>query len=118
MAFDVVVAKTKEHPPKGDPSAAYRDIYDTLVTRHGFASKPGSVHPLPDENMARLFAAIMDLKALPWLPAGVRDIRAFRVEQGSDFTPLVKDPERRPGTPVGRSRAARRWLGCAVGQPT
>jgi hypothetical protein len=30
------------------------------------------------------------LKALPWLPASVRDTRAFRVEQWSDFTTLVK----------------------------
>lgn len=91
VAFDLVVAKTKEHHPKGDPSAAYRDIYETLVTRHGFEWKQGSVYLLPDENMARLFAAIMDLKALPWFPASVRDIRAFRVEQWSDFTALVKD---------------------------
>jgi len=40
--------------------------------------------------MANLFAAISSLKALPWLPASVRDIRAFRVEQWSDFTKLVK----------------------------
>ncbi|HXT78679.1 MAG TPA: hypothetical protein VN702_03875 [Acetobacteraceae bacterium] len=40
--------------------------------------------------MANLFAAIMALKALPWLPASVRNIRAFRVEQWSDFTKLVK----------------------------
>jgi virulence-associated protein VapD len=40
--------------------------------------------------LAKLFAAITALKALPWLPASVRDIRAFRVEQWSDFTRLVK----------------------------
>ena len=42
--------------------------------------------------MAKLFAAVMDLKALPWFPDSVRDIRAFRVEQWSDFTPIVKGP--------------------------
>ena len=31
------------------------------------------------------------LKALPWFPASVRDIRAFRVEQWSDFTSLIKE---------------------------
>jgi virulence-associated protein VapD len=30
------------------------------------------------------------LKSLPWLPASVRDIRAFRVEQWSDFTAIMK----------------------------
>ena len=34
------------------------------------------------------------LKALPWFPACVRDIRAFRVEQWSDFTAFIKDPPR------------------------
>jgi virulence-associated protein VapD len=35
-------------------------------------------------------AAITALKTMPWFPGSVRDIRAFRVEQWSDFTPTVK----------------------------
>ena len=92
IAFDLVVAETKKHHPKGDPSAAYREIYETLVSKHGFEWKQGSVYILVDEDMARLFAAITDLKGLSWFPASVRDVRAFRVEQWSDFTPLVKGP--------------------------
>ena len=92
IAFDLVVAETKKHHPKGDPSAAYREIYETLVSKHGFEWKQGSVYILADDDMARLFAAIMDLKAMSWFPASVRDIRAFRVEQWSDFTPIVKGP--------------------------
>jgi virulence-associated protein VapD len=92
VAFDLVVAETRRHHPKGDPSAAYREIYETLVSRHGFEWKQGSLYVLADDDMARLFAAIMDLKALPWFPASVRDIRAFRVEQWSDFTAIVKGP--------------------------
>jgi virulence-associated protein VapD len=30
------------------------------------------------------------LKALPWFPASIRDLRAFKVEHWSDFTSLVK----------------------------
>ncbi|MEQ1566086.1 MAG: virulence factor [Myxococcota bacterium] len=90
VAFDLVVVETKKHHPKGDPSAAYREIYEVLVGRHGFEWKQGSLYTLDDEDMARLFAAIMDLRALPWFPASVRDIRAFRVEQWSDFTSIVK----------------------------
>jgi len=92
IAFDLVVAETKKHHPKGDPSAAYREIYETLVSKHGFEWKQGSVYILADDDMAKLFAAIMDLKALLWFPGSVRDIRAFRVEQWSDFTPIVKGP--------------------------
>ena len=40
--------------------------------------------------MANLFAALMALKALPWFPPSVRDIRAFKVEQWSDFTAIIK----------------------------
>jgi virulence-associated protein VapD len=42
--------------------------------------------------MAKLLAAILDLKAMSWFPSSVRDIRAFRVEQWSDFTALVRNP--------------------------
>jgi virulence-associated protein VapD len=40
--------------------------------------------------LANLFAALLALKALPWFPASVRDIRAFKIEHWSDFTALVK----------------------------
>ena len=43
-----------------------------------------------DEDMAKLFSAINDLKATTWFPACVKDIRAFRVEQWSDFTAYIK----------------------------
>jgi virulence-associated protein VapD len=35
-------------------------------------------------------SAMNALKALHWFPASVRDIRAFRVEQWSDFTGFMK----------------------------
>ena len=60
IAFDLVVAETARHHPKG-VSQAYADI-----------------------------GAITARKALPWLPDSVRDIRAFRVDQWSDFTRMVK----------------------------
>jgi virulence-associated protein VapD len=31
------------------------------------------------------------LKALPWFPSSVREIRAFRVENYSDFTDFMKN---------------------------
>jgi virulence-associated protein VapD len=34
--------------------------------------------------------AMTALKALPWFSDCVRDIRAFRVEMWSDFTPFFK----------------------------
>ncbi len=88
IAFDLVVAATAENHPKG-VSQAYADIGGTLAN-FGFNRVQGSLYTTNSEDLANLFSAIMALKALPWLPASVRDIRAFRVDQWSDFTTLVK----------------------------
>ena len=89
IAFDLVVADTAENHPKG-VSQAYTDIGNVL-DKHGFTRIQGSVYVTETEDMAKLFQAIMALKALPWFPACVRDIRAFRIEQWSDFTGVIKD---------------------------
>jgi virulence-associated protein VapD len=90
IAFDLVVADTEKNHPKG-VSQAYTDIADTLE-RFEFRRVQGSVYVTNGENLANLFQAIMALRALPWFPAWVRDIRAFRIEQWSDFTPIMKKP--------------------------
>lgn len=41
--------------------------------------------------MANLFRAIDALKRIPWFKSSVRDIRAFRVEDWSNFTDFIKD---------------------------
>jgi virulence-associated protein VapD len=74
--------------PKSVPQA-YADIGSTLAG-FGFERVQGRLYTTPSEDLANLFGAIIALKALPWFPASVRDIRAFRVEQWSDFTKLVK----------------------------
>ena len=67
---------------------AYVDIAATL-RRFGFRWIQGSVYIVEDENLANLFNAMNALKALEWLPGSVRDIGAFRVEQGSDVTASI-----------------------------
>ena len=79
IAFDLVVAETAARHPRG-VSQAYADIGATLA-EHGFTRVQGSLYITPGEDMAALFAAIMALRALPWFPGSVRDLRAFRVEQ-------------------------------------
>jgi virulence-associated protein VapD len=88
IAFDLVVTDTAQNHPKG-VSQAYADIGATLAN-FGFDRVQGSLYTTPSEDLANLFGAITALKALLWLPASARDIRAFRVEQWSDFTKLVK----------------------------
>lgn len=89
VAFDLVVAKTAEHHPRGVPQA-YTEIGSTL-SGFGFDRVQGSLYVSANEDMANLFKAITALKALEWFPQSVRDIRAFRIEQWSDFTSLIKE---------------------------
>ncbi|NYZ17922.1 virulence factor [Azospirillum sp. RWY-5-1] len=90
IAFDLVVADTANNHPKG-VSQAYADIGNTLAG-FDFTRVQGSLYVTGRDDLANLFAAIMALKALPWLPASVRDIRAFKIEHWSDFTAVVKGP--------------------------
>jgi len=94
LAFDLEVAQVVLHHPSHNPTTAYGDIRKTLTNR-GFEWTQGSLYVLRNEDMSILFQAIQDLTRLPWFPPSVRDIRAFRVEQWSNFTAMVK------GLPTG-----------------
>lgn len=74
IAFDLVVADTALHHPKG-VSQAYADIGRALAGFR-FDWVRGSLCTSNSEDLANLFAAIMVPKALPCLPALVRDIRS------------------------------------------
>jgi len=91
LAFDLIVADTRANHPSGNATQAYSDIRSVL-TGFGFEWTQGSLYILHTEDMSVLFNAIQALKKLPWFPLSVRDIRAFRVEQWSDFTQTVKAP--------------------------
>lgn len=88
LAFDLDTNDTERSHPKG-VTQGYADIR-TLLASFGFVWRQGSVYTCDNEHMANLFNAMYALKALSWFPASVRDIRAFRVEQWSDFTPTMK----------------------------
>jgi len=88
ISFDLVVAEAEMRHPKGT-TAAYDEIARTLK-RYDFARVQGSVYTTEVEDLANLLQAMNALRALPWFADTVRDIRAFRVEQWSDFTPFMK----------------------------
>lgn len=88
IAFDLVVADTEQHHPKG-VSQAYADI-GSILYDHGFRRVQGSLYVTDKEDMANLFLAVHALRSMVWLPKSVKDIRAFRIEQWSDFTTIVK----------------------------
>ena len=88
IAFDLIVEETQARHPKSVP-AAYAEIGKTLA-QYGFEGIQGSVYVTERDDLANLTAAMTSLKALPWFPQSVRDIRAFRIELWSDFTDFVK----------------------------
>jgi virulence-associated protein VapD len=89
VAFDLTVGDTEKYHPKG-VSQAYTEI-GAVLAEHGFLRVQGSLYVTDSEDMANLFRAIQSLRARAWFPKSVRDIRAFRVEQWSDFTTVVKE---------------------------
>ena len=88
VAFDLVVADTERHHPKG-VSQAYADIA-SILNEYGFRRVQGSLYVTDSEDMAKLFVSMQALKELPWFSKSLRDIRAFRIEQWSDFTDVIK----------------------------
>ncbi|MDP2804564.1 MAG: virulence factor [Gallionellaceae bacterium] len=88
IAFDLVVADTEQHHPKG-VAQAYSDI-GSVLNEYGFHRVQGSLYVTENEDMANLFLVIQSLRSQVWFPKSVRDIRAFRIEQWSDFTHVVK----------------------------
>lgn len=88
ISFDLTVADTEENHLKG-VSQAYIEI-GSILNEHGFSRVQGSLYVTDNENMAALFLAIQSLRTRTWFPKLVRDIRAFRIEQWSDFTTVVK----------------------------
>ena len=88
VAFDLVVAETQKHHPRG-VTQAYTEI-GAVLGRYGFNRVQGSLYVTENEDLANLFLAIQALRGMNWFPRSVRDIRAFRIEQWSDFTAVVK----------------------------
>jgi virulence-associated protein VapD len=80
-------ATEAKHPQGAD--GALSEICRTLRSFE-FERQPNGIYTCDNEDLANLFVAMTALKALRWLPASVRDIRAFRVEQWSDFTSFFK----------------------------
>jgi virulence-associated protein VapD len=60
------------------------------LEKHGFERIQWSVYAANHEDLAMLFEAIDALRGMEWFGPSVRKLRAFRMEQGADFTAIVK----------------------------
>jgi len=88
IAFDLVVEEARAQHPRG-VTRAYLDI-ERLLAEYNFRRVQGSLYVTDIEDMRNLFEAIKALERMEWFPKAVRDLRGFRVELWSDFTPLIK----------------------------
>ena len=88
IAFDMDVAAIRSSYPK-HPSSAYSEI-ERVLSKFGFKRIQESIFAAETDDMANMLSAILALKALEWFGPCVKNIRGFRMEQGSDFTAIVK----------------------------
>ena len=85
----MVVADLQQH--YGAPyNNAYYEI-SNVMEQYDFYRAQGSVYLTTKNDMANLLRAMNALKAIDWFRQSVRDIRAFRVEDWSDFTEFIKE---------------------------
>jgi virulence-associated protein D len=90
IAFDLKIDDLKK--TYGEPyNRAYDEIRQELEAL-GFEWTQGGVYmSVAKENtLTTVYKAINRLSAIDWFKKSVRDIRAFKVEDWSDFTDIVK----------------------------
>lgn len=102
IAFDMVVAQLEKN--YGEPyNNAYYEIKQVLAD-YDFVNLQGSVYLTTNPSLANLYDAIQALSSIEWFRNSVRDIRGFKVEDWSDFTESVKNPEKNNRKPKTRKR--------------
>ena len=90
LAFDLKIDDLKRE--YGEPyNKAYDEIRQELEAI-GFEWTQGSVYINNSDknNLTTVYKAISKLSNIAWFKKSVRDIRAFKVEDWSDFTEIVK----------------------------
>lgn len=91
LAFDLKIDDLKRE--YGEP---YHKAYDEIrqeLENLGFEWTQGSVYisHSPKNSLTTVYKAIHRLSGIDWFKKSVRDIRAFKVEDWSDFTEIVRD---------------------------
>lgn len=89
ISFDMLISDLREN--YWDPyNNAYYEI-SNLHEKFDFYRTQGSVYLSQNNDLANLTRAMLALKNLIWFQKSVRDIRAFKVEDWSDFTGFMKE---------------------------
>lgn len=91
IAFDLKIDDLKKE--YGEPyNRAYDEIRQELEAL-GFEWTQGSVYinNSSKDSLTTVYKAINKLSGIQWFKKSVWDIRAFKVEDWSDFTEIVKE---------------------------
>ena len=88
VAFDLSVADTETHHPKG-VSQAYTEI-GAVLAEFGFRRVQGSLYVTDDEDMAICSQRYLHCVPAPGSPGRFAIFALSVSKQWSDFTPLVK----------------------------
>ena len=91
IAFDLKIEDLKREYGE-HYNGAYDEIRQELEAL-GFEWTQGSVYINHghENNLTTVYKAINTLSGIGWFKKSVRDIRAFKVEDWSDFTDIVKN---------------------------
>jgi virulence-associated protein VapD len=90
LSFDMEVAKLKEH--YGEPYNKAYDEIRVVMGELGFDWAQGGLYIAKSEKntLTSVYKVINKLSSILWFKESVKDIRAFKVEDWSDFTEVVK----------------------------
>ncbi|GAA7705110.1 virulence associated protein D (vapD) [Helicobacter pylori] len=91
ISFDLDTNILKQVYSVSSPNNAYGEVRQILGTL-GFQGIQGSVYVnlSVENNLTQVYKAINKLSQIQWFKQAVKDIRAFKVEDWSDFTEIVK----------------------------
>lgn len=90
IAFDLKIDELKR--TYGEPCNRAYDVVRQELESLGFEWTQGNVYINPDtsNSLTTVYKAINRLSTIGWFKQSVRGIRAFKVEDWSDFTEIVK----------------------------
>lgn len=89
ISFDMLISDLKINYGE-NYNNAYFEI-GKLLRKYDFYNTQGSVYLTEKNDMANLTRAMIHLKSIDWFKKSVRDIRAFKVEDWSNFTDFMKE---------------------------
>ncbi|WP_314150147.1 virulence protein [Capnocytophaga granulosa] len=88
IAFDMNIANLEEYYGKPYNNAYYEIA--VILEKFTFYRIQGSTYITTDRDLGNLMLAIDALASIEWFANSVRDIRAFRIEDWSNLTKIVK----------------------------